>query len=360
MRMVHVMTIILTKRPLEPLHFHFMLAQRRIWSWALRMIPCLVFFEKRAGYLIKHGMRESGILSNHKALIVLALYNVFLITAEERFRDEAKKKLTDLLEIQTSEGWFPEYEGCDPGYLMFTIDFLSKYFQKSGDNDVIKPLENAIKFNSYFLHPDGSFGGEYGSRNTHHYLPHGLELMGKQVPCALAMNNLFLKSLRNRKRSFLEDDRLVCHYTYNFLQAYRDFDASRKTDLLRKKETFIKYFKEAGLYVRAQDDLYFIVSIFKGGVLKAFKGDQLVASDTGIIGRTTGGKRFTSQMVQSREHLEEGDFIELEGECYDYKVHLFSPIKFIAFRFFSGFGLKVILFLYFSGKTERFPVMASL
>ena len=29
----------------------------------------------------------------------------------------------------------------------------------------------------HFLHPDGSFAGEYGSRGTSHFYPHGMELL---------------------------------------------------------------------------------------------------------------------------------------------------------------------------------------
>ena len=87
------------------------------------------FFSRRAGWLADR--QESGKLSNHHALTALALYTVHLLTGEEQFLTAANKRLEQLFDWQTEEGWFPEYEGCDPGYLSATIDFLAKYYQKN-------------------------------------------------------------------------------------------------------------------------------------------------------------------------------------------------------------------------------------
>ncbi|MGQ9655939.1 MAG: hypothetical protein ACUVXD_17925, partial [Thermodesulfobacteriota bacterium] len=115
------------------------------------------FFQKRGRWLMAH--QESGRLSNHHALVVLALYNVYLITGEHTYRKGAQKRLDLLLEWQTEEGWFPEYEGCDPGYLTATVDFLAKYFKKSSDERVLEPLKAALLFASQVVHPDRSSGG---------------------------------------------------------------------------------------------------------------------------------------------------------------------------------------------------------
>jgi hypothetical protein len=293
----------------------------------------LAFFKKRARYLARRGLRESGTLSNHKALIVLALYNVFLVTGEIAYRKKAEKGLRKLLSLQTGEGWFPEYEGCDPGYLTFTIDFLAKYYAKSKDESVLEPLRRAIRFSSFFMHPDGSYGGEYGSRNTFHFLPHGFELMGESCPEARVLANRFLGALEKKRRSYLEDDRIFCHYTYNFLQAYLDFSPQREENRVNR-EHFQQFFKEAGLLVRSSNGYHAVISTAKGGVSKIFREDELCYSDCGLVGSTTDGRRFISQVNADFQVAVEEARLTVEGPCYEHKSAVFSPLLFVLFRLF--------------------------
>lgn len=292
------------------------------------------FFKKRGTYLAGIGYRESGILSNHKALIILALFNVFQVSGEKSYKEMAEKKLSHLLSLQDPEGWFPEYEGCDPGYLNFTIDFLAKYYQKSRDESVLGPLTKAIEFNSFFVHPDGSFGGEYGSRNTFHFLPHGLELMGKQIPQAVVAADLFLESVKRNQRSYLDDDRIFCHYVYNFLQAYVDFCPRREVGLEPQRGNFSKYFERAGLALKAYDGHYAVLSAAKGGVAKIFRGNELLWSDCGLVGETTDGRQFISQVKGDFRFVDNGKKFTIEGYCYLHRPTGVSPLLFLLFRKF--------------------------
>ena len=56
----------------------------------------------------------------------------------------------------------------------------------------IDPLVKAVEFAWYFMHPDGSYGGEYGSRNTYHFYPHGFELMAPHTEKAGQIADRFL------------------------------------------------------------------------------------------------------------------------------------------------------------------------
>jgi len=292
------------------------------------------FFKKRASCLDYKGYQESGVLSNHKALIVLCLYNVFLLTQDLSFKARAEKRRDDLLSLQSEEGWFPEYEGCDPGYLSFTIDFLAKYFQKSKDEKVLEPLRKAIEFSSYFLHPDGTLGGEYGSRNTFHFLPHAYELMGNRVPQALEMADRFLETVEKKRRSYLEDDRLFCHYTYNFLQAYQDYTPRKEKTAVSQPEDFTKFFQEAGLLVRRSKPYHAVISSAKAGVAKIFKGDELCWCDSGFVGKAKNGIKFTSAVRGQNKFHFEGNRIVIEGSCYEHRELIFNPLTFVLFRLF--------------------------
>ena len=295
-----------------------------------------------ARYLAREGVRESGVLSNHKALIVLALYNIFLLTGEETFKHSAIRILKDLLSLQDPEGWFPEYGGCDPGYLTFTIDFLAKYYQKSGDPDVVEPLCRAIEFASYFMHPDGSYGGEYGSRNTFHFLPHGFEVMGAATPWAIPTANDFLRSLENKTRSYLEDDRIFIHYTYNYLQAYRDFFKLREDTTANESRHFQKFFERSGLLAVAEGADYAVISLKKGGVAKIFKKGALRLSDGGFVGLTAENEKFMSAHAVERKCERREDCLTVEGYCYEYRDLVFKPFSFFLFR---GFQILIARFL---------------
>lgn len=295
----------------------------------------LQFFKKRANYLAQSGFEESGILSNHKALIVLALYNVFLLTGENDFLVHAERRLGDLLRLQKAEGWFPEYEGCDPGYLTFTIDFLAKYYEKSKDKRVLNPLWRAIEFSAFFMHPDGSYGGEYGSRNTFHFMPHGFEIMAPIIPPAYPLVDQFLDSLKSGNRSYLEDDRLFSHYVYNFFQAYQAYTTRpQNSHSVLAERKFSEFFKEAGLLVKKTKQNYAVLSIFKGGAGKIYKNGELCYSDCGLVGSTKNGKRFISQIVGDFSHEWKDGKLVIEGYCYEYKDLVFSPLLFLLFRSF--------------------------
>ena len=181
----------------------------------------LRFFARRGDWLLRHD--ETGRLSNHQALAALALFYTYRLTGQERFLQGARRRIERLFEWQSPEGWFPEYEGCDLGYLTLTIDALAKYHRATEDPAVLNPLRRAIRFAAHFLHPDGSVGGTYGSRNTSHFFPHGMELLAGKEPLAATLADGCLKGIRDASRSYCDDDRLYCHLAANYMQAYLDW-----------------------------------------------------------------------------------------------------------------------------------------
>lgn len=290
------------------------------------------FFKRRAEWIL--GCEESGGLSNHHAIAAVAFYNVFLLTRDERFRRGAEQKLSVLLSWQREEGWFPEYGGCDPGYLTFTIDFLAKYFQKTGDDKLLGPLRRAIEFASFFVHPDGTVGGEYGSRNTFHFLPHGFELMGRYLPLAVEVADRFLGGVARKNRALLEDDRVFCHSVYNLLQAYLDFCPARSSDEGAVESDLTRYFSDAKLYVRKEGRFYIVISGAKGGVFKVFEGEQLVASDTGVVAETERGVGVVSQVWGDWTVTRNTDHLEIAGFLHRWKNRRFNAYTFVLFRLF--------------------------
>jgi len=288
------------------------------------------FFTRRADWLMKHD--ETGRLSNHHALVALCLQNVYLITKDNRFIEGAQNKVKELLSWQTDEGWFPEYEGCDPGYLSICVDFLSKYYQKTKDSSLIEPLKKAVNFMTYFSHPDGSYGGEYGSRNTYHFFPHGLEILGAEISEALILSSRSVSGAIQGKRAYTDDDRIFGHLVYNYMQAYLDFK-----DVRPENKEIISgdyYFEKSGLFIKKTDETYLVINVKKGGVFKYFVDKELVCSDTGLILETKSDKVLVSHMMNTSEaKIEEGQIVVKGTFCVRSHI-LLKTKKFVLFRLF--------------------------
>ncbi|MBI4971386.1 MAG: hypothetical protein HZC17_06070 [Candidatus Omnitrophica bacterium] len=290
----------------------------------------LEFFKKRAEWLMRSG--EIGRLSNHHALVALCLWNLWLLTGEQRFQKAAQKKIRELISWQSKEGWFPEYEGCDPGYLSICVDFLAKFYQKSQNPELVEPLGRAFRFMTHFLHPDGSYGGEYGSRNTFHFFPHGLEIVGKSDSDACALVDAYLAGAGRGLRASTDDDRIFGHLVYNYLQAYLDFNSVRPKAFQRFQGS--RYFPESGLYVRENGSQYFVTNVKKGGVFKYFSEKKLTESDTGVVIKTTEDRVAVSQIISKNKISVERDEISVSGFFYERADLQLKSVKFLIFRIF--------------------------
>lgn len=293
----------------------------------------VAFFAHRGDWLIRH--QETGQLANHQALAALALYNVYLITKADRFKtaSDARKQIT--LSWQHEEGWFQEYEGADPGYHSCSIDFLAKLRQKSGDDTLLEPLKRAVKFAWHFAHPDGSYAGEYGSRNTYHFYPHGFELMAPHIEEAGQIANHFLTiGLPRGTRYFNEDDRMCAHYVYNWLQAYLDYHPVRPTDINQRPD-FERWFDDAKLFVKKSRNYYAVAALNKGGVLKVFDSKGCRASDTGIMAKTDDDQVLVAHLVDPEHQIsgdQESGIYSVEGYLSRRRQNLPTPFKQLVFR----------------------------
>ena len=307
------------------------------------------FFLKRVHHL--ENENETGRLSNHQALAGLAAYNVFCITGDDKARKTAEDRVALTLSWQDpNEGWYQEYEGADPGYHTCTIDFLAKYLQKrsvrgeEAEHTVLQSLIKAVDFSWYFMHPDGSYGGEYGSRNTYHFYPHGFELMAPHTEKAGQIADAFLQSADFDKRYHNDDDRMTAHYVYNFMQAWEDYHAERPSPINESKAcTNGKWMPSAKIFVNwntsESGDIqnYLITNQSKGGVLKIFDSRGCIASDTGLTGELTDGTIVVSHLVQHDSKLTENfdkilSTLEVQGDFCIRKANGMTVFKQLLLR----------------------------
>ncbi|MGR8979083.1 MAG: hypothetical protein ACU84H_03180 [Gammaproteobacteria bacterium] len=288
------------------------------------------FFTQRADWLVSHD--ESGRLSNHQALIILCVERLAEITGSHRWQQAARKRLDRLLSWQSREGWFPEYEGCDPGYHTLTVSLLARLYDRRPEPGLKDSLRQAVVLAREFLHPDGSFGGEYGSRNTYNFFPHGFELVGRWLPEALEINNGFLHGMAAGKSPCYSDDHIIGHHLWNYLLAYRDFISRDVT--MPARPTGRVWLKEAGILIDRREKTEIYLALNKGGVFKCFRDSSLMVSDTQFSLRT-GGRRERTAVAHLMEAYDidvAEDSIRIAGEMGWAKQTLMTTSRLLLLR----------------------------
>jgi hypothetical protein len=263
------------------------------------------WLRRRADWLAAN--EESGKLANHHALAALGLLRVAEITGDHRFREAADARLRVVLDWQSSEGWFEEYGGADPGYQTVTIDCLAQYRQLTNDTRLDEPLARALGFARWFLHPDGSYAGEYGSRGTYHFYPHGMELWAGANADAADLADGFLQSLAAATQAHFSDDRMYVHRLANLIDAYRDWSPVRPRSDLEPSPNRSVFFPRAQILVRRAEDSHTVVSAARGGVFKHVAPQRPPITDAGLILETTDRRVAASQWHGLDRHVEVGE-----------------------------------------------------
>lgn len=291
----------------------------------------LDFFAKRASWLANH--HESGQLTNHQALIVLCLEHLSTLLKTSQWDRQKALRLERVIDWQNEEGWFQEYEGCDPGYHTLTIYCLAQIYRMRPDIRIKEVLEKAIKLASYFIHPDGSYSGEYASRNTYNFFPAGFELVGSWLPEALTINDQFLKGIERGLVPCYADDHIIGHHTWNYLLAWKHFVAHRPE--LPSRPQGQVYLKNAQIVIDRRNDYELYLALNKGGVLKLFYQDHLVVSDTQFSLTYQDGKKLKNAVAHLIDHYSvkvDEHQIVINGELGWAKQKQMTPLNLLILR----------------------------
>ena len=296
----------------------------------------LEFFARRADWLANH--HESGRLTNHQALIVLCLEKAGSLLDTERWDELKAKRLARVLEWQNEEGWFQEYEGADPGYHTLTVGLLAQVHELTPSHELREAIERAVKFAAEFIHPDGSFGGEYTSRNTYNFFPHGFEIAGRWLPEALTINDQFVAGLSRGLGACYADDHILGHHGWSYLLAWKHWVGSRPP--VPPRPTGRVYFKNAGLLIDRRDNCELYLALNKGGVFKLWRDGKLVASDTQFSVQVEKGKKVRTAVA----HLVGRSDVKLDGHT----INIRGKLGWAKSKRMSTFNLVVLRFLMFT------------
>jgi len=282
---------------------------------------------------------ESGVLANHHAMAVLPLVEAYMLLGDKKLEAAFKQKLDIFFHYCRDEGWCLEYDGADPGYLSATISFMAKTRRHYEDERFLPQLRKWVEFSSYFVYPNGHYGGTIGSRQTLHFYPHGYELLAQEIPLAAAVAERMLQGLRDGALvpPEIQGERYFVYRIPEFLLAYLDYGPRPDPlpPLPYERHPFQIFFPEAQILVRKEAASYTLVNAAKGGVVKHFPlpGGQLKVNNCGLLGILDNGVLFTSQWIDEHHevHLSENE-ITIAGRCHKIPAKVFTPWKFILFR----------------------------
>jgi hypothetical protein len=255
---------------------------------------------KRAGNLLVVRDELHGFISNHRAGAAAGLMGLAKITGTDRYAERAWELMRGVYAKQSAEGWFLEYEGPDPGYQTLDTHYQSIFYNETGDRGVLNAVEKSLEFLSYFMHPDGSIGGEYGSRSCPHYFPGGFEVLSPKLPVAEALARVGVKGLAGGHSSGLADAdvRNSVPLATSYVLAHEAMGEVGETKVaeLPFERTFERVWPEAGIYVRSSEKAYVIYGASKGGVVKIFdkRTGDLRFSSCGYTGILLGSVYVTT------------------------------------------------------------------
>jgi hypothetical protein len=279
-----------------------------------------------------------GFIANHLAGAALALLKSYQLFGENKYKSTSNNLVNRIIESQSDEGWFQEYSGADPGYQTLCMYYLAQIFTLEHSEKLHNALEKSLQFLQFFIHPDGTFGGEYGSRRTEIYYPGGIAILSQEFPVAAEMHTIMKESIRTGTTVNLIDIDMgnLAPLLSNYTMAASIIEAtSGSYSLPYKKKEFTRVFKSAGLAIIATPAYYAILGISNGGVLKVFnkKTNILIYDDCGLLGETSNGKKFSSQITDLNNPIEsDGNVFETSSTFSKIPSQSPTPFNYLLLR----------------------------
>lgn len=222
-----------------------------------------------------------------EAALVNAMATGALIVRDVGLLGFARTRLTALLAGQDEEGWFPERGGADLGRLSFVVDSLARLYAHHGWQEVLPPIERAIRFLFSFMPPDGRMGGCFSSCGTEFVSPCGLEIMASKIPEAATLAS----SARQRCTQWIHDR--FAHWSDETVAVMAPRIVAASTAAVRRLPVGADWpwstnrhfhFPKAGLSVHVSNAYHAVVAARRGGALHVtWRSGAAPLVDAGIV-----------------------------------------------------------------------------
>lgn len=254
----------------------------------------LDMLNRAAGWLSRTHEKLAG---NQVAGAAAAFMNLDKLDRGLGYAGMLSSLLDTLADMQTGEGWFPEYGGADIGYASLTHSYLALIAHRTKDERARAMSAKCAAFLQYFLHRDGTVGGEYGSRNTEYLIPVGAVLDAEANDAAARLYNYLVTHLENEDHAIITrclDDRYLAYLSPFYLLAAQMVMEVKPKPWPAPPREGGTWFEQAGLWAYESPRLKLVVNLRKGGVFHLDLGDRSHV-DSGYFGDIPDGQVVTTQ-----------------------------------------------------------------
>lgn len=309
----------------------------QVKHWQETVAPMITYLKKAD--------ETHALISNHLATAVAALMRWHYLTGDDGAEEKARELLGRILANQSAEGWFKEYEGADPGYQSLCTYYLADVHRLRPDLELLEPLRSSIQFLCHFAHPDGSFGGLYGSRCTRFYYPAGIAVLADEVPEAAALDAFMAASIAQQRvvaLSAMDEPNLIPMFNaYAWAAALEHKAAPLRTSTAlpaltlpcQSDKPLRLHFPQAGIWIDRGPAHYTLINTHKGGVVYHFRPGHPAWIDAGVVLRNPKGHYGSSQAYDPKnvvnQHAEQ---LEINAQVAAMPKQLPGPLQFIILR----------------------------
>lgn len=277
-------------------------------------------------------------ITNHLATAAAALFRWSRLSGEGD-DGRARALLERILSMQSGEGWYREYQGADPGYQSLATCYLADIHLMRPDLGLADSIDRSLDFLARCAHPDGSFGGLYGSRNTRILWPAGVEALAPEFPAAASLAAFMQAAVVNATvptLNVVDEPNLVP--LFNAYCRAAELTAQRPTPLLDpppvpalRSGSWRLHLPEAGLVFDKGPHHYTVVSTHKGGVCCHWGDGARI--DPGVALTDRRGRWYSAQAYNPANRVSlDGDELVIEASITRINRHLPGPWQFLALR----------------------------
>ena len=317
---------------LQPLLAAFELVKPELGGDADRIAGRLL---ASAAFLRRERERH-GTITNHLAGGAHALYEASRVLRDPAARGAADSLMTDILSSQSDEGWFPEYGGADPGYQTLCLHYLAEISRVAPSPALTRALDRALGFLQWFVHPDGTLGGVYGSRRTRLAFPGGFALLSGEYPVAAAVADALAAAAADEAGVTVQtvDAGNLAPLLTSLVRSLSVPGGKAGVALPRDRDTACMDFPDAGLHVRATPRYYAIVGSGNGGTLTVFDRSTRarIREDGGYAGQLEDGRLVTSQATAAHAVAASAQSVQVEAGFVEMRRQAPAPWQFIMLR----------------------------
>jgi hypothetical protein len=292
-------------------------------------------------YLVKAD-ETHAVISNHLATAVAALARWHRCTGETAAEDKARVLLDRILAHQSTEGWFREYEGADPGYQSLCTYYLADLHFIRPDWNLQVSLRRSLEFLWHFAHPDGSFGGLYSSRCTRFYYPAGILALADVIPEASALAEYMTDAISKQHTvtlSAMDEPNLIPMFNAYAWAAVLERDRVRihqGTVPAVSSASFRRWFPDAGILIDRGPSHYSLIGTHKGGVVYHFVDNKQPMIDAGVVVEDLRGHLGSSQSFNTNNRvIHSEDHVEITAQITAMPKQLPGPFQFLIIRMLS-------------------------